>query len=289
LNDFAERLGGTVIKLFKIAETASKRHERTTFREFTSYGKRSSRRLSGMLFVKVDRAASNLRDWSDLEGLPEQTGVPLFFPDQPTAKTPAGWMQRRIIAFIVSYQTDQLASDVRAGQKRRIESGQPLGRQYGYRLVRVNGRSLVEHDPIQTPKVRRIFELFAYSPLTLETLADTLARQGIVYTERQPRFTKSTLHRILHNRIYVGQVRCQGAWHDGAFEPLVELETFQQVRAKFGVDFKVYHKPQLTYGSGLIICGHCGRQVTGDDKENLAGWHEAKLLLLPMQRLRRRR
>jgi DNA invertase Pin-like site-specific DNA recombinase len=67
LNDFAARLGGNVIKLFKIAETASKREERTTFREFTTYVKRSSRRLAGMLFVKVDRAARNIRDWADLE------------------------------------------------------------------------------------------------------------------------------------------------------------------------------------------------------------------------------
>ena len=54
------------------------------------------------------------------------------------------------------------------------------------------------------PKVKRIFELFAYQALTLETLIDTLARQGIIYTDSSPRFTKSTLHRILHNRIDTG-------------------------------------------------------------------------------------
>jgi DNA invertase Pin-like site-specific DNA recombinase len=266
LNEYASRLGGHVVKLFKIAETASKRDERKTFREFTTYVKRSSRRLAGMLFARVDRAARNIRDWSDLETLSEETGVPLYFPDQPTAETPAGRMQRRMSAVFASYQTDQQATDIRAGQKRRVVSGLPLGRQYGYRLVRVNGRSLVEHDPIQAPKVRRIFELFAYHSHTLDTLADMLARQGIVYTDRQPRFTKSTLHRILHNKIYVGQVQYQGVWHTGAFEPLIDLATFQQVREKFGTDFKVYHKPQLTFGGGLITCAHCGRQVTGEHK-----------------------
>ena len=219
-----------------------------------------------MLFVKVDRAARNLRDWSDLESLAEESGVPLFFPDQPTAETPAGRMQRRMSAVFASYQTDQQATDIRAGQKRRVESGLPLGRQYGFRLVRVNGRSLVEHDLIQAPKVRRIFELFAYQPHTLETLADTLARQGNVYTDRQPKFAKSTLHRILHNKIYIGQVQYQGVWHDGTFEPLVDLATFQQVRDKFRTDHKVYHKPQLTFGGGLIVCSQCGHQITGEHK-----------------------
>jgi site-specific DNA recombinase len=266
LTEFAGRLGGSVTKLFKIAETATRREERTTFREFTTYVKRSARRLAGMLFVKVDRAARNIRDWADLEALSEETGVPLFFPDQPTAETPAGRMQRRMSAVFASYQTDQQATDIRAGHKRRVENGLPLGRQYGYRLVRVNGRSIVEHDPIEAPKVKRIFELFAYQPLTLETLIGTLARQGIVYTGRQPKFTKSTLHRILHNRIYIGEVWYQGIWHPGKFEPLVDRQTFQIVKDRFGTDFKVYRKPQITFAAGLMTCDHCGHVITGEKK-----------------------
>ncbi len=266
LTEFAERLGGKIIHLFKIAETATRRDERDTFKEFTAYVKRHHRRLNGMLFVKVDRAARNIQDWAELEQLAESSGVPLFFPDQPSGETPAGRMQRRMSAIFASYQTDQQANDIRAGMKRRIENGLPLGRQFGIRLVRVNGRSIVEHDPVNAPKVKRIFELFAYQPLTLETLAATLARQGIVYTDRTPRFQKSTLHRILHNRIYIGEVWYQGLWHPGKFEPLVDKATFQAVRDKFGTDFKVYRKPQLTFAGGLIKCAHCGHAVTGEKK-----------------------
>lgn len=264
LLEFAQRLGGTVVKLFKIAETASKREERETFREFTSYVKKQSRRLGGMLFVKVDRAARNLQDWADLEALAEETSVPLFFPDQPTGETPAGRMQRRMSAVFASYQTDQQATDIRAGHKRRIENGLPLGRQFGLRNVRVNGRSIIEHDPINAPKVKRIFELFAYQPVTMEQLIDLLARQGIVYTDRQPRFRMSTLHRILHNRHYLGEVRHQGLWHPGKFEPLVDLATFQVVQDRLGG--KVYRKPQITYAGNLIVCGHCGHVITGEKK-----------------------
>jgi site-specific DNA recombinase len=259
-------LGGTIKKLFKIAETASKRDERKTFGEFTTYVKRNARRLSGMLFVKVDRAARNIRDWADLEALSEESKVPLFFPDQPNADTAAGRMQRRMSAVFAAYQTDQQAVDIRAGHKRRVENGLPLGRQFGYRLVRINGRSIVELDPIQAPKVKRIFELFAYQPLTLDTLIDTLARQGIIYTDRNPKWTKSTLHRLLHNRSYISEVWYQGIWYPGTFEPLVDRETFQAVHDKFGTDFKIYRQPELTYAGGLITCAHCGRVVTGEKK-----------------------
>ncbi len=266
LTEFAERLGGRIVQLFKIAETATRRDERDTFKEFTAYVKRHHRRLDGMLFVKVDRAARNIQDWAELEQLAESSGVPLFFPDQPSGETPAGRMQRRMSAIFASYQTDQQANDIRAGMKRRIESGLPLGRQFGIRLVRVNGRSIVEHDPVDAPKVKRIFELFAYQPLTLETLAEALARQGVVYTDRSPRFQKSTLHRILHNRIYVGEVWYQGLWHPGSFEPLVDKVTFQAVRDKFGTDFKIYRKPQITFAGGLMKCAHCGHVITAEKK-----------------------
>jgi site-specific DNA recombinase len=270
LIEFAGRLGGSVIQLFKIAETASKREERQTFREFTTYVKRHHRRLAGMLFVKVDRAARNIRDWADLEQLSEEVSVPLFFPDQPTAETPAGRMQRRMSAVFASYQTDQQATDIRSGHKRRVESGLPLGRQYGIRLIRVNGRSIVEHDSIQAPKVKRIFELFAYQPLTIESLIETLARQGIIYTDKQPKWTKSTLHRLLHNRSYVGEVWYQGVWHPGKFEPLLDRQTFQTVRDGLGTDFKVYRKPQITFAGSLMTCGHCGRSVTGEKKHKIS-------------------
>ena len=108
--------------------------------------------------------------------------------------------------------------------------------------------------------------MFAYQTLTIETLIETLARQGIVYTDRQPRWTKSTLHRLLHNRGYVGEVWYQGVWHPGKFEPLVDRQTFQTVQDRLGTDFKVYQKPRITFAAGLMTCGHCGRIVTGEKK-----------------------
>ena len=262
----AEQYGGTIDRLFKIAETASRRDERKTFQEFKTFVKRNAKRLSGMLFVKVDRAARNLRDWADLEQLSEEIGVPLFFPDQPAGDTPAGKMQRRMSAVFASYQTDQQAVDIRGGHKRRIESGLPLGRQFGIRLVRVNGRSIVEHDPINAPKVNAHFRVVCVSGPHPGDADQRALRQGIIYTDRSPKFAKSTLHRILHNRIYIGDIQYQGQWYPGKFEPLIDRATFQQVDDKFGTDFKVYHSPELTFAGSIITCGHCGHAVTGEKK-----------------------
>ena len=56
LRAYAERSGGEVVKLYRIAETASRRQERTAFRDLLRYCRKNAHRLDGVLFYKVDRA-----------------------------------------------------------------------------------------------------------------------------------------------------------------------------------------------------------------------------------------
>ena len=67
LRAYAHRQGGEIVKLYRIAETATRREERTAFRELISYAKEHAADLSGVLFYKVDRAARNLFDYVELE------------------------------------------------------------------------------------------------------------------------------------------------------------------------------------------------------------------------------
>ena len=66
---FAEQHGGTVVKLYRIAETATGHQERKVFREVLAYARKNSDSLSGVLVYKIDRAARNLFDYVELERL----------------------------------------------------------------------------------------------------------------------------------------------------------------------------------------------------------------------------
>ena len=48
-----------------------------------------------------------------------------------------------------------------------------------------------EIDPVNGPKVRRIFELYAFHGLTLDSLLQRLGDEGVIYTPAQPRFHRS--------------------------------------------------------------------------------------------------
>jgi site-specific DNA recombinase len=139
LKRFAANAGGEIVRLFRVAETASKADERKTFREMVAFVKKHAHELDGLLFYKVDRAARNLYDYVELERLESEYGVPFISVSQPTDNNPAGRMMRRTLANMASFYTEQLSSDVREGLARRVQEGwfhsvAPYG--YRTRLIR---------------------------------------------------------------------------------------------------------------------------------------------------------
>jgi len=77
LNRYVERQGGEIVKLYRIAETASKDEERKTFKDLMAYAREHAAGLSGLLFCKVDRAARNLFDYVGYSG--DTNFISIFF------------------------------------------------------------------------------------------------------------------------------------------------------------------------------------------------------------------
>src|SRR3984885_2140607 len=197
LKRYATQAGGEIARLFRIAETASKTDERKTFRELVVYAKKHAAELDGLLFYKVDRAARNLYDYVELEPLESEYNVPFISVSQPTESNPAGRMMRRTLANMASFYTEQQSVDVREGLARRVQEGWFVGKApYGYRNVRKEGRGIVEIDPVPADNVRRIFQLFAYEPLTLDGVVARLHAQARSFRDSTPHFPRSSIHNI---------------------------------------------------------------------------------------------
>src|SRR4051794_10191252 len=224
---YAQQHQGSIVRLFKIAETASKRDERKTFKEMVSYAKKNSAGIDGLLFYKVDRAARNLFDYVELERLESEYGVPFISISQQTENNPAGRMMRRTLANMASFFTEQMAVDISQGITRRVQEGLFPGRApYGYRNVRINGRSIVEVDQVAATNVRRIFQLYAFENCTLEGVVARMASEGHQYRLALPRFSRTSIHNMLNDRAYIGEVQYRGGWHPGKHEPLIERGTW---------------------------------------------------------------
>ncbi len=263
LQRFAAQAGGEIVKFFKIAETASKGEERKTFRELIAYAKKNAFALDGLLFYKVDRASRNLFDYVELERLDSEYNLPFISVSQPTENTPAGRMMRRTLANMASFYTEQQSVDVREGLARRVKEGWFVGlAPYGYRNARKDGRGIIEVDPEPAANVKRIFHLYAYENLTLDGLVEKINTEGRLWRNSQPKFPRSSVHNILKDRAYIGELEYKGNWYPGKHEPLIDRATWDRVQALLGGS--VYHATTLTYAGQFMTCGHCGHPITGE-------------------------
>lgn len=265
LRRYAMHAGGEIVKLFRIAETASKADERKTFRELVAYAKKNAGFLDGLLFYKVDRAARNLFDYVELERLESEYGLPFISVSQPTESTPAGRMMRRTLANMASFYTEQQSVDVSEGLARRVRDGWFVSRgPYGYRNVRKDGRGVIEIDPPAAANVRRIFHLYAYENLTLDSLVERVNAEGMVFRTAQSKFPRSSIHTILRDRAYIGEIHHRGQWYPGKHEPLIDRATWDRVQALLGG--QNYHGHALTFAGEFMTCAHCGHPITGERK-----------------------
>lgn len=263
LRRYATNTGGEIVRLFRIAETASKRDERKTFKELIAFAKMKANSLDALLFYKVDRAARNLFDYVELERLESEHGISFISVSQPTDNNPAGRMMRRTLANMASFYTEQQSVDVREGHARRVQEGWFVGgAPYGYRNVRVDGRGLIEVDSDRAASVRRVFNLYAFEPLTVDQLVERLASEGIKYRRSMPRFPRSSIYNMLKDRCYIGEVEYGGQWYPGKHEPIIDRATWDRVQVLLGN--KRYQSHELVYAGNLIKCGHCGNLVTGE-------------------------
>jgi site-specific DNA recombinase len=265
LNRYAEQHGGTIIRMFRIAETASKADERRTFREMIAYAKKRAVELDGLLVYKVDRAARNLYDFVEIERLESEYAVPFICVSQPTENNPAGRMMRRTLANMASFYTEQQSVDVREGLARRVREGWFVGKApYGYRNVRRDGRGVIEIDPIPADNIRRIFQLYAYENLTLDGVVERINAEGRTFRASTPTFPRSSIHTILGDRAYIGELEFRGEWYPGKHEPIINRPTWDRVQALLGGGN--YHCHALTYSGEVIFCRHCGHPITGEHK-----------------------
>ena len=265
LKKYAENNGGTIVKLFKVAETASKRDERKTFKEMIAYVKKHSLEIDALLFYKVDRAARNLFDYVELERLESEYHVPFISISQQTENNPAGRMMRRTLANMASFFTEQMAVDISQGINRRVQEGLFPGKApYGFQHIRVNGRRLIETNPTEATNVRRMFQLYAYGNCTLEGVVNQFKKDGVIYRESKPNWSRTSVHNMLNDRAYIGEIRYKENWYPGKHEVLIDRVTWDRVQVLLGNRQQLTHT--LTFASDLIDCGFCSHKITGEIK-----------------------
>lgn len=109
-----------------------------------------------------------------------------------------------------------------------------------------------------------MFQLYAYGNCTIDGVIERLTSEAIIFRDTKPRWTRSTVHSILNDRSYIGEVKYKENWYPGKQEVLIERGTWDRVQTLLGNRQQVTHS--LTFAGDLIKCGHCGHMITGEWK-----------------------
>ena len=119
----------------------------------------------------------------------------------------------------------------------------------------------IEIDPVDSPLVIRLMELYATGAHTLSTL------RRVLKTEYGKVMSRTNIHKVLKNRFYIGFFEWAGETYVGTHALFVDPKVFAEVQAVLtGHNRPKYSKREITF-RGLMSCAHDGCMLTGELKK----------------------
>lgn len=265
LRNYCKKKRLSVVKEFKIAETASKAQRRTVFHEMLKYITKN--RINHFTVEKTDRAVRNIKDaayiYDWIEGDERRVlhcvkeGLELHKWSTSQVK----FMWGIFVTFAKQY-TDSLREEAMKGWDEKLAQGWlPAPPPPGYRTVTENSKKIHVVNEETAPLAERAFRLYLEPGQTVSAVTDELAECGLTTRKGRP-LSKTSVHLMLHNPFYMGVIRFNGHEYPGAHEPLISAELFNAVQEKLGERRQtkiVRHDPLFR---GQIMCQSCGGMVT---------------------------
>ena len=277
----AEDLGARIVAEFVDAGESARSADRPDLQRMLEYI--ATHQVTYCIVHKVDRLARNRLDDVEIHRRLVEAGVTLVSATENIDETPSGMLLHGIMSSIAEFYSKNLASEVSKGLNQKFETGgTPMRAPVGYLNVRKRdeqGREYrtVEIDAERAPLVRWVFEQYATGEHTVVSLLAEATARGLttVPTPKRPSgpVGRSTFFSMLRNPYYIGIVRYKGAEQSGTHEPLVDVETWQQVQRLLD-SRKIADERRRThdhYLKGSLFCGQCGSRMQLDYPANKQG------------------
>lgn len=255
----------TIVKEFRITETASKQQHRKAFHDLLIYI--AKERICHFVVEKTDRLTRNYKDAASIDDWLENDErrvlhiVKENLQISKNARSHAKFMWGFMIAWAKQY-TDNLREEAMKGWAEKLAQGwMPAPPPVGYMTVTENGKRIHVPDPATMQTVRRVFELYLLPDQSLRTLCAEIPNLGLVSRKGRP-FAMSKVCKMLDNPFYIGTIRFNGKEYPGAQEPIISRQLFEDVQKKLHRSSQGRRRKHNPLFQGLIRCADCGHMVT---------------------------
>ena len=180
------------------------------------------------------------------------------------AERPEGIILESLLEGISEYYSAELSVKVRRGQMENALKGKANGGMipFGYK---VNADRYYEIDPLTAPLVLEIFTRYADGQ-TVKEIGEAMNSRGVITNMKHKYMNKSSVHKILKNRRYMGEYRYGSTVIPDTMPRIVPQDIFDKVQERME---KNKHKPVAKKAEDEYIlttklfCGRCGVMMVG--------------------------
>lgn len=271
LKDYAGRNEFGIAKIYKISESASGKLIRKTFSEMLVYVKKNGFNI--LLVEKIDRLTRNLRDAAIIsDWINENENHEIHFVKEnfvvnrnTRAHENLVWDMKVAIA---RFYTNNLSEEVKKGQKAKLESGwMPQRPCLGYKTIGDKGHKTQIIDESIAPLINETFELYSSGNYSLSFLAEVMFDNGLK-TPSGKMIAKNTLHNMLTNPFYTGQIIWNKKTYPGNHEPIVSHDLFDKVQIRIKRKLSAAQfKKHLFIFKGNLRCAECGGIISWSQRK----------------------
>ena len=251
-----------------------------------------------LIVREIDRLSRNLAKQLIVEELLKRDGVSIEYVLGEYPDTPEGNLMKHVRAVVAEYEREKIRERIERGKRLKVKSGSVMTNgisrpPYGYRVVKVNNKWMLEIYEPEARIVRMIFDWYVYGDdlgkavsirevarklekLKIPTRLDTNPQQGGYKKRGYAEWSKGQLSNILASEVY------KGIWTYGkrstngrskgndllhvAVPAIIDSEIWQlaEERRKRNQKEAAAYRNTTYLLSRRMRCGHCGTSFNGE-------------------------
>ncbi|MDX2073950.1 MAG: recombinase family protein [Alphaproteobacteria bacterium] len=276
LQDYCERKGLDVIRVFEIIESSTK-GKRTDFVAMLDFAKAQKETIA-IVADAVDRFQRSFKESVMIDELRQKGQIELHFYRENMIigqnSSSSDIMRWDFSVMGAKSYVLNLSENVRRSMEYMVRNGEwtsaaPLG----YLNIRdQQGKAHIILDPERAFLVRRLFEEYAKGCYSISGDLVRKAKEWdlVNKTKRKTPLSHAQIHLILQNPFYYGEMLVKGKLYNHKYDTLITKELFdkcQQVRLGNTRPQQVRYSEKPFIFRGLLKCAVSGRRVTCDLKK----------------------
>ena len=280
LTEYCQRKGLTIIKDAEIVESSTK-GERKKFMEVIKFCQQQRGGVA-LVCLKTDRLFRNFKNYTMIDEMRKSGQVELHLIQENlilNKDSKAGDLTILGLNVVMAQNYAlSLRDNVVYGMDYSVNQGRCMSKApAGYLNIRTSdGKAAVIIDDERAPIIQKLFEQYATGLYSVKDMMKKCKEWGLISRFSGKPFDTSTIHRILNNRFYIGEMLYKNQWYKHNYETLIApalFKTCQDImhgrKPEEPKHFKTTEKPFIF--RGLITCGECGCMISSDRKIKPSG------------------